>query len=211
MDPNQPIPPAVPAISTEPQTIVTTPPPLSPKTKYIVPLAIGGIVVMSIIGAIAAIVMSRRDTAMQVPTPPAFETLTPVQTYPVVFEQGNETNNSTQRTAVIKLPQGSRIPNAFHLEISFDPQLVTIDSIKAGKLWEQANDLNTKIENGKLTYDAGQGFGTKHTGSFELAVIQYTPRGNSPFQFTIGQGSRLGFVGENQLSPIAGATLTIDP
>ncbi len=210
MDPNQPIPAAPPIIATPTEIPTVMPPAQSPrpKTKYILPLVIGAVVVISIVAALAAIGLSKKDSAMTIPTPPAFQTATPVQTYPVVFENGTE---GSQQTAVIRLQQGSRIPNAFHLEIDFDPQQVAINSIKTGEVWEESNELNTKIENGKLVFDAGQGFGTKQTGSLELVIISYTPKTSTPFQLTIGSGSRLGFVGENQLSPIATGTLTITP
>ncbi len=64
-------------------------------------------------------------------------------------------------------------PKYIELNISFDPKIVTVESVTPGNVWSSSTALTNKIDNekGEVILGIGQGFSADLTGNFQILKL----------------------------------------
>ena len=106
-------------------------------------------------------------------------------------------------------------PNALTLQVLFDPNVIMINEVMSGNLWDETNMLQKNINNetGEVLTSIGQGFDTKLTGNLTAITLKATALGNADVKQTVvrlGPDSVQASTGVEELIGISESSITIN-
>lgn len=143
--------------------------------------------------------------------PPASPTTQTPLVAKAAFAAASTWQTGTTQTITITLEEiPSPPPAVIQLEITFNPQVLEIKNIEAGSIWQQSNVLQKTIdqENGRIQFDAGQGFGSQSSHTNEIATLTVTVKSQQTSQTTLTLTDRSVMYTPESEQPVR---LTVDP
>jgi hypothetical protein len=109
-------------------------------------------------------------------------------------------SKETYAVSFINLPKPP--PTAIELYISFDPNKLRAESLEAGDIWGETNELQKVIDNknGSIIYSVGQNFGSEFKNGKIVAKIEFSllQKSSGLNDVSLGEGSFMARTGENK-------------
>lgn len=174
-------------------------------------LGVIAVAVSLIIGAL--VVKNKIQPSPSTPTPIKQNSQTPANSSSIILVNANPSwevgQEYTISVEMATLP--SVVPDAYSIQLLFDPAKIKVVSAENGNIWTDANVLpNDKppLKPGEFRFVAGQGFGSTSTGNTTLASVTVMPTTSGQTFIQLGSESQLATRG--QATTLNAAQLTVN-
>lgn len=144
------------------------------------------------------------------------ESVEPLNPVAVSFQASSmEISLDDTGEAIVMLDENEEAPTAFYLHLRYDPEIIDVQEVEVGGLWESNNVLEEEIDEelGEIKMSVGQGFEAQKTGDTEMLKITFKLLENENAEnvtMYIVEDSSLYYAGLDRGRPVESVPLTVN-